>query len=184
MRKLQVRKEVIKVKGKPDVEYFIKSTHRGPIIEYVSFWTHIFEVKDPISMAWTAFHPRYTMAVEAINMVEINNFEEFKERLATGLNDAPSINFVFITNDGHIGLQNIGSYPIAPYQSDMGGYIKDGTTSKYDWVGMLKGRDRLQIIDPEKGYIVTANNRVATKNFRGGRYASNWLITARGIRIS
>ena len=66
----------------------------------------------------------------------------------------------------------------------MGGFVKDGTTSKYDWVGMLRGKDRLQITDPAKGYIVTANNRLASKNFRGGRYASNWLITARAIRIS
>lgn len=135
-------------------------------------------------MAWSAAHSRYQFAAEAIKFVEIDNFAELKESLSTGLNDAPSINMVFITADNHIGLQVIGSYPIAPYQEEMSGYVKDGTTSKYDWVGMLKGKDRLQLIDPEKGYIVTANNRLASKNFKGGRYASNWLITARAIRIS
>lgn len=49
---------------------------------------------------------------------------------------------------------------------------------------MLKGKDRMFIEDPEKGYIVTANNRLTTNNFRGGRYESNWLITARAIRIN
>lgn len=183
-RKLQTRKETIKIKGKPDLEIEVKHTHRGPIIEYVSFWTHMYNVSEPVSMAWTNMHTRYQFAVEAMKFIEIDNFAEFREVLSSGLNDAPPMNFVFITNDGHIGLQVIGSYPIAPYQEDISGYMKDGTTSKYDWTGMLKGKERLHIIDPEKGYIVTANNRLTTKNFHGGRYASNWLITARAIRIT
>jgi penicillin amidase len=91
---------------------------------------------------------------------------------------------IYITNDGHIGLQVIGSFPVALDQEELGGYIKDGTTGKHDWIDIIKGRERLHISDPEKGYIVTANNRLTTKNFRDGRYASNWLITARAIRIS
>lgn len=80
------------------------------------------------------------------------------------------MNLVFITNDGHIGLQTIGSYPIMNNQAEESGFVKDGTTSKHDWIGMLKGKDRMFINDPEKGYIVTANNRLASSNFRGGRY--------------
>lgn len=66
----------------------------------------------------------------------------------------------------------------------MSGFIKDGTTSKNDWIGMLRGKDRMHIEDPEKGYIVTANNRLVSRNFANGRYSANWIITARAIRIT
>jgi acyl-homoserine lactone acylase PvdQ len=41
--------------------------------------------------------------------------------------------------------------------------VKDGTTTAYDWIGLLPAKDRLQKIDPENGYIVTANNKIASK---------------------
>ena len=41
----------------------------------------------------------------------------------------------------------------------MGNYIKDGTTSEYDWVGFIPFEDRLTIVDPAVGYIVAANNK-------------------------
>ena len=103
--------------------------------------------------------------------------------LAEGLNDAPSINLVYITRDNHIGLQTIGSYPIINQQEQLSGFIKDGRTTKHDWVGVMKGKDRPRISDPQKGYIVNANHRLTTENFLNGRYATNWLITARGLRI-
>jgi penicillin amidase len=42
MRKLKIRNEIIKVKGQPDVEFELKFTHRGPLLPYVNFWTHVY----------------------------------------------------------------------------------------------------------------------------------------------
>jgi penicillin amidase len=139
-------------------------------MEYIIFSTHLFEVKETLSLAWSAAHSRYSFYQEALDFLELDNYDDFKKALREGLNDAPPINLLFITRDGHIGLQNIGSYPIMNNQAEEAGYVKDGTSSKHAWTGMLRGRDRMFIEDPEKGYIVTANNRLTTSNFRGGRY--------------
>lgn len=42
--------------------------------------------------------------------------------------------------------------------------VLDGTTSEDDWVGFVKPRDLPRVINPKKGYIVTANNRQMPDN--------------------
>jgi acyl-homoserine lactone acylase PvdQ len=41
-------------------------------------------------------------------------------------------------------------------------YIKDGTTSENDWIGIMPPEHRLQVVDPKCGYIITANNKIAS----------------------
>ena len=42
----------------------------------------------------------------------------------------------------------------------VGNRILDGTTSKFDWTGRtLPLKDMPKSLNPEKGYLVTANNR-------------------------
>jgi acyl-homoserine lactone acylase PvdQ len=54
------------------------------------------------------------------------------------MDNGPTVNLVYITQDDHIGYQAIGKYPIKPYFAE-GAYVKDGTTNKYDWTGFLSG---------------------------------------------
>ncbi len=42
--------------------------------------------------------------------------------------------------------------------------ILDGTTSANDWVGYISPKDLPKVINPKKGYIVTANNRQMPDN--------------------
>lgn len=44
--------------------------------------------------------------------------------------------------------------------------VFDGTTSKNDWDGILGSKDLPRVINPKKGYIVTANNRVMPDNVK------------------
>jgi penicillin G amidase len=67
---------------------------------------------------------------------------------------------IVITADNHIAVQQAGLQPIRR-NSDSGNYIKDGSTSEHDWVGVVHPLDRMFVADPPKGYIVTSNNRLA-----------------------
>ena len=64
----------------------------------------------------------------------------------------------------------------------MASYIKDGTSSKYDWLGFMPQGDRLFVTDPERGWIATANNRPASSKFQGG-YFDEVIFSARASRI-
>lgn len=63
-------------------------------------------------------------------------------------------------NEGNIGYLLINDMPERksnkPY---VGCKVIDGTTSKNDWIGYKKPRNMPRVVNPKKGYIVTANNR-------------------------
>ena len=61
-------------------------------------------------------------------------------------------------------------------------YIKDGTTSKYDWLGFMPHTDRLLVNNPKCGYIVTANNRPASDKCLDG-YFNQVIFSARASRL-
>jgi acyl-homoserine lactone acylase PvdQ len=46
-------------------------------------------------------------------------------------------------------------------RAQTGAFIKDGTTSRDDWIGFSKANENPQLHNPAKGYVVCANNRFA-----------------------
>lgn len=92
------------------------------------------------------------------------------------------MNVVYITEDDHIGYQTIGKVPRRKTQNSP--FFFDGTTSEYDWDGLITGKDKLYLNDPPKGFIITANSRPASSNFKSGYTASNFQVTSRQHRIS
>ena len=91
------------------------------------------------------------------------------------------MNIVFGTDDNHIGYIQIGPNPIRKNLID-GTWVKDGTNDDHDWIGLVKGYEKLRLIDPKKGYIVTANNMPGPKNYMNGLFTTS-IITARADRI-
>ena len=47
----------------------------------------------------------------------------------------------------------------------LGCRIQDGTTTTNDWLGYLPNEALPRVINPKKGYIVTANNRQVPEHF-------------------
>ena len=85
------------------------------------------------------------------------------------------------TVDNHICYQQLGTNPIrSTYKS--GRYVKDGTSSKHDWKGMMPPEDRLSVCDHDRGYFVVANNQAAPDKFHGG-YFRHSIFTARANRL-
>lgn len=92
-----------------------------------------------------------------------------------------NVNIVYITIDNHIGYTQLGKYPL---RSDnlQAGYIKDGTNTDHDWLGFLPKNQRMHIVDPVSGYIVSANNRIASGKHANGLNNRN-IFTARSDRL-
>lgn len=64
----------------------------------------------------------------------------------------------------------------------MGAFFKDGSTSKDDWLRFAKSDEQPKLLNPKKGYIVSANNKVATDNIKNG-LTLNMYSTSRAVRI-
>lgn len=74
-------------------------------------------------------------------------------------------NFIMADNDGDIGYLMMTPVPRRKNQTPhIGSRVLDGRTSEFDWDGLLSAKELPRTINPEKGYIVTANNRQVPDN--------------------
>lgn len=64
----------------------------------------------------------------------------------------------------------------------MGMFVQDGTKAENDWLGFVQPHERLLVIDNERGYIASANNKPSGPNFQNGIFDVG-MFTAREDRI-
>jgi penicillin amidase len=120
--------------------------------------------------------------VEFSHWAEIDEFNQLVSILKTTSDYAPNMNVLYTTKDDHIGYQVIGRIPLRR-NNTYGMYIKDGTVSKFDWIKLISKGHKLNLQDPPKGYIVTANNKAAGSDYFNGT-ADSAIYTARATRIT
>ncbi|MEN2766900.1 penicillin acylase family protein [Ornithinibacillus xuwenensis] len=150
--------EPIKVKDGETIDYQVVETRHGPVVSEFAEDTG----KDTVlSLRWTALDA--TTELEAI--LEINqakNWEEFEKGLEKFL--APAQNFVFASTDGTIAYKANGKIPI--YEKAADALVPlPGWDSAYEWKGFIPYDELPRVVDPEKGFIATANNKIAPDSY-------------------
>ena len=69
-------------------------------------------------------------------------------------------NLLLAYKNGDIAYYLVSNSPLRKHDKPYTGCrVLDGTTSENDWQGYIKPSDLPRIINPKKGYIVSANNR-------------------------
>ena len=152
--------EVIDVAGADPIEVEIRSTRHGPIIsgrfgqlDDISAEGAV-ELPDryDVALRWAALdQSRIFEAVIGINRA--GNWDDFRAALEHW--DIAAQNLVYADVDGHIGYQSTGRVPVRA--SGNGRYPVPGWTDTHEWIGYVPFDDMPRIFDPDKGYIVTAN---------------------------
>lgn len=149
----EVRHEEIRVNGGQTVALDVRSTVHGPILNGVDD-----RLADAPLMAlrWAAtIEPDRTLeAILGLNTAA--DFDDFRASLS--LYGAPSQNFVYADVDGHIGYQLPGSIPIRSNPDDRGDRPVRGDDGSGEWTGKIPFEELPWQLDPEPGWIVTANN--------------------------
>lgn len=168
--------EPIKVKDSETIDYQVVETRHGPI---VSEFAEESGKNTVMSLRWTALDA--TTELEAIlEMNRATNWEEFEKGLEKFL--VPAQNFVFASIDGTIAYKANGKIPI--YENSEDALLPlPGWEPKYILDDYIPYDELPIIINPEKGYIATANNKVAGNKYP--YHISNvWAQPYRYERIS
>ncbi|MGW3418176.1 penicillin acylase family protein [Streptomyces phaeochromogenes] len=132
-----------------------------------------------ISLRWTALDPGNSMdAVFAMN--KATDWTEFRK--AATLFDVPSQNLTYADTDDNIGYQLPGRIPIRG-EGD-GSLPSPGWDSKYRWTGYIKQAELPYEYNPERGYIVTANQAVIDKDKYPYTLTTDWGYGTRSQRIA
>ncbi|MFD3379012.1 MULTISPECIES: penicillin acylase family protein [unclassified Streptomyces] len=132
-----------------------------------------------ISLRWTALDPGNSMdAVFAMN--KATDWTQFRK--AATLFDVPSQNLTYADTDDNIGYQLPGRIPIRG-EGD-GSLPSPGWDSKYRWTGYIKQAELPYEYNPDRGYIVTANQAVVDKDKYPYTLTTDWGYGTRSQRIA
>ncbi len=187
---LQTRTEVIKVAGGEDVTITVRSTEHGPLVSDAD--STLAEVgRDApagraapprgtgyaVALRWTALQPGRTMdAVALLNTAQ--TWEQF--RAAAALFEVPAQNLLYASRDGHIGYQAPGKIPIRSGYD--GKYPAHGWDPAQDWTGYIPFQALPNVLDPQEGWIVTANQAAIHPGY-AYFLTDDWSYGARSQRI-
>jgi len=153
---LEVRKEIIKIKGGETVERVNRFTHRGPIVTS----TKKMDEEKPISMRWVGNEPSDEM-YSLYLMNRARNWEDYKNALKTFVSVSQNIAYADI--EGNIGIYCAAGVPIRDGWNGL--EIVPGETDKYDWKGLVPFEELPHSYNPKSGFVSSANNRTAADDY-------------------
>ncbi|WP_405854299.1 penicillin acylase family protein [Streptomyces sp. NBC_00090] len=186
------REEVIKVAGGEDRKITVRSTDRGPLVSDRNSELEKVGQKAPVgnaapdrgtgygvSLQWTALQPGKSMdAIFALDRAK--DFTTF--RAAAKNFEVPSQNLVYADTAGHIGYQSPGKIP--QRTKGEGTLPAPGWDSSYRWKGYIPFEQLPYEYDPERGYVVTANQAVIDEKTYPDLLTKDWGYGSRSQRIN
>ena len=160
-----IRKEVIKVLDGEDIELQVKESRFGPvyntIINNADTGNTLVKTSNPIALKWTAHLPNDTTIMGLQQMMRSQTIDEFVK--GTHLLSAFPFCVVFSDRKGNIGYSLTGTTPIRR-EGHTGMFPVRGDVSTFEYQGYASG-DQITVINPKKGYIITANNRITPAGY-------------------
>lgn len=148
----RVEREIIRVKGRPNVEMQMWVTRHGPIF--------LSDGKERLALRWTAAEPGM-LQYPFIDIDRAQNWSEFTA--AIGRLPGPGSNFVYADVDGNIGYHAAGALP---RRHDYRGDIPvDGASGNFEWDGYIPFDELPSVYNPPSGLIVSANQDTFPEKF-------------------
>lgn len=173
-RPLEVVREEIAVKGRSEpVALDVRSTHHGPIVNEALGA----DEAEPLALAWqTLSEP--TAFAGMFELLDIDSGPDLVRKLEG--HTSPASNLIWADRHGSIGYKLIGRLPRRP-----GGcpdLPKPGWSGEFEWDGTVPYDELPEVVDPESGFLVTANNRIVGDEYPH-HITSEWLDGFRARRI-
>ncbi len=174
------RTEKIKVKAdfptflKPDYEdvtLTVKETVTGPVISD----THL---KNTVSLRWTALNNDDSSYEGFFRLNQATDWQSFQQ--AGRLITSPSLNLFYIDEKQNIGHMGVGHIPLR--QTGKGEIPSYRSANGDIWDSIIPWPDMPKEFNPDRGYIVNANNRNVQADYPY-HISSSFADPARAERI-
>jgi penicillin G amidase len=182
--------ETIHVKGAETISHTIRFSRNGPVVDEI--------LPPPAGVAWTpsserlvsssdegvqattlkwlgAYHGGWLTSLLGINRAR--SVAEFREALRPW--HVPTFNLVVADVAGQIAVQCAGRIPLRKRPER--GY-RPGWDPDQQWIGLLPFDAMPHAIDPSRGWLASANNRLAGDDYPYPLYGT-WISGHRAARI-
>ena len=162
-KEMELRREEIRVKGSDEPLIRVnRYTHRGPVISRFRDLDNAV-----ISARWQG--REFSDEIRTVYLLNrAANWEDFREAVRTFT--SISQNIVYADRFGNIGLQTAAGIPI---RAGGGTLVYPGDTSLYDWKGTVPFEQLPCTLNPQEGYVSSANNRTIGADYP--YYIGTWF---------
>lgn len=178
-----VRKEVIRVKGQPDVEIALRSTRHGPVLsDAQKSHADVLDLKKYVlALRWTALEADNQTVLAGLMVNQATSVEDLFA--AFEHHHSPMQSVVAADVNGRIRFQAMGRVPVRAPDNDIRGVAPSpGWEARYDWKGWLPLNQTPQD-EGAKGWIATANQRVTPPGYPH-YLTQDWVLPYRYERIA
>jgi len=173
-RPLEVVREEIPVKGRDAPEVLdVRITHHGPLVNDALGA----DAGEPLALRWQTLD-QPTAFGGMFELHEITSGPELVAKLADHV--SPASNLIWADRHGSIGYKLIGRLPLR--KGGCPDLPKPGWTGEFEWEGTIPYDEMPEKVDPESGFLVTANNRIVGDEYPH-HITSEWLDGFRAERI-
>ena len=154
-RQALVLNETIDVRGGDSVELEVTVTHHGPVIAGDPATGAAVAIRDPGLLHGSPWVDAALDAMKSRSVTELH--EAFR-----GWTDRVN-NYAVADVHGNFGYIHAGKIPIRGEEN--GWRAVPGWTGEYEWRGYIPHDELPKAINPEEGYVVTCNQRVAGHDY-------------------
>ena len=152
-KKMKSSHQVIRVKGSEPVKMNILMTRHGPVLP--ASLSSSFSNQQTVAARWAVNEVSEPLRASYL-MLKVKSAEDMIAALRTW--QSPGQNFVFADDIGNIGYWCCAAIPIRKKGDGM--LPVPGWKTDYEWLGLVPFDEKPHIINPARGYIATANNRI------------------------
>lgn len=178
--------EHIDIKGKSSVKFDVEYSRHGPILhkfevapKVLTILASKISLNATVAFRWVVYETKDDFLDGVIDMLTAKTMTDFKKCVEKFSSPHASVLYAHINGD--IGYQAVGRVPDRKYY---GLEILEGWNGEYEWEGIIPFKEMPYVMNPEKGYIVSANNRIIARNYKHYYGIGHEFADARAERIS
>lgn len=158
--------EVIEVKGADPHTAVLRFTRHGPVLYQKGNRAYA------MRSVWTG--PGAAPYMASLSVMRAKNRDSYLDALSTW--GCPSVNHIYADTAGEIVWKAVGHAPIRPNWTGLLPVAGDG---RYEWQGLRPARECPVEINPERGFVATANAMNVPADWQGDPIAYEWADPSR-----
>jgi penicillin G amidase len=145
-------REVIHVRGGPDVAALLHFTDHGPVL-----WE---DRKRALALRWVGAEPGTAGYLGSLSVDRAQNWQQFEAAMPRW--KVPSENIVYADSAGNIGEHSTG---LAPLRKNFSGLLPLPANGRFEWAGFLPNTELPHSFNPRAGFIATANQKMIPEGY-------------------
>ena len=149
--------EKIQIKNQAPLDFVVKTINGRPVLNGA---LNDLAATPLLSLKWTGLGRKDTTMQSFIKLDYASNWLSFKTALGDFI--APAQHLVYADTNGNIGYYLAGKIPQRNGWYSLGPVVDN---AKHQWQGFIPFAKLPHVYNPQKGYIVTANNKAAGQHY-------------------